>query len=221
MKKLLVLLLVLGITGVASAELVPGTFKADPSLPQGAPGTIENPLRDSDVVFIDIVGYSNYGEAMGINSTGALRVSIDGPAEFVGNPDYTYYEDFEFRPGTFPNPDWLGGNEMVLEDPQNLTMFGFLPSGAFAFLWGAGDEEVILFDHIGIHCLGQGDVIVTVQPATDSNPFGRPIVITPTSGGLQVDPQAVGSSITIHQVPEPITMGLLSLGGLALLRRRR
>jgi hypothetical protein len=32
---------------------------------------------------------------------------------------------------------------------------------------------------------------------------------------------AILDTVTIHQTPEPMTIGLLGLGGLALLRRRR
>jgi len=49
------------------------------------------------------------------------------------------------------------------------------------------------------HCDGLGDVIITLWD----------------EGGVVIE-----DTIIIHQVPEPVTMSLLGLGGLALIRRR-
>jgi hypothetical protein len=70
-----------------------------------------------------------------------------------------------------------------------------------------------IFDHLLMHCEGQpGDVIISASAGTtfggtldgDGNPY---------TGGW--------SSVTVHQIPEPMTVALLGLGGLFLLRRRR
>jgi hypothetical protein len=52
---------------------------------------------------------------------------------------------------------------------------------------------------VEFHCMGLGDVDV---------------VLRDLAGG-------VAQAITIHQIPEPLTLSLLGLGGLGLLRRRR
>ena len=59
-----------------------------------------------------------------------------------------------------------------------------------------------LVDLIGFECLAAGDALVTLYGSADTNTW------------TAVD------TVTIHQIPEPMTMALLGLGGL-LLRRRK
>lgn len=56
----------------------------------------------------------------------------------------------------------------------------------------------LVIDGLIFKCLGDGDVVVTLA---DSD-------------------LAVLDAVTIHQIPEPLTLGLLGLGGLFLRRRR-
>jgi len=71
----------------------------------------------------------------------------------------------------------------------------------------------ILIDHFLMHCDAPGDVIISVLPNTAAG------------GSLYVDGMTMydgdfGTAI-VHQIPEPMTMSLLALGGLGLIRRRR
>jgi hypothetical protein len=232
MKKLLAFVLVLGLASLASAALVPGSFGVIPvfSDPTGPGTSPDNPLEESDIIYIDLIGVSNYNIPMAVNSTGQINLSLGltaGGAEFIGNADYTYYPEFEYREaeGGFGGaPEWLGWNDMVVESADKMYIGGGLPPGEISagVLWPVGDEMAMLFDHIGIHCLGKGDVELVVAPSTVAAPLGRPSVATPDSDfTLEIDTQAIGGSLIIYQVPEPMTMALLGLGGLALLRRRR
>jgi hypothetical protein len=62
-----------------------------------------------------------------------------------------------------------------------------------------------------IHCDDYGPVTATLTASTG---YGGSMDVT--FGTPQI-----GGTITIHQVPEPMTVALLGLGGLALLRRRK
>jgi hypothetical protein len=73
---------------------------------------------------------------------------------------------------------------------------------------GNMDEVVGLVE---IHCDGIGDVTVTIM--ADSSLGG--------SADMNFGTPEIGGTIVIKQIPEPMTMSLLGLGGLALIRRRR
>ena len=232
MKKLLAFVLVLGLASVASAAVTGQVgFRPVFSDPTG-PGTDPSqPLEESDIIYIDIMMYSNQ-EYLGINSTGSIYLDLDlvGGAEFVGNQDYTYYPDFDYRAPTGPPdflPEWTGWNQMnLIENPAGglprLEIGGGLPAGTIDWVITEAGAELMVFDHIGIHCLGQGDVELIVSSETVASALGLPVIASAdTSYMLDVDDGALGGSLTIYQVPEPMTMTLLGLGGLALLRRRR
>jgi hypothetical protein len=76
-----------------------------------------------------------------------------------------------------------------------------------------GMADTILVDHILMHCDDLGDVFVVVNNDTAG---GGSIYVT----GMPYD-GAWGAGVIVHQVPEPMTVVLLGLGGLALLRRRK
>ena len=75
--------------------------------------------------------------------------------------------------------------------------------------------EGILIDHFLLHCdqgLPANDVIISLGPGFS---WGGTIYV---DGATQYDGQ--WGSVTVHQVPEPMTAVLLAIGGLALLRKR-
>jgi hypothetical protein len=72
-------------------------------------------------------------------------------------------------------------------------------------------NAALILGYYIIHCDGEGDVVVRLGPGTK---FGGSFDLA----GPVTD---IGGTITIYQIPEPMTVALLGLGGLALLRRRK
>jgi hypothetical protein len=76
----------------------------------------------------------------------------------------------------------------------------------------AGIPDGTIYTEIWVHCEGPGPVIIEVLPGNAAGGsydiYGGPYV-----GDF--------GQIVINQVPEPMTLSLLGLGGLALIRRRR
>jgi len=76
----------------------------------------------------------------------------------------------------------------------------------------SGMAAGIVVDHLLMHCDGFGTVVISLGPS-----YGQ--------GGSFLDdgmteyPGSWGS-VTIHQIPEPITIALLGLGGLFIRRRK-
>jgi hypothetical protein len=83
-------------------------------------------------------------------------------------------------------------------------------TGSFGGIGGTG---TIMVDHVLLHCDDLGDVVVWMSPDTAG---GGSIYTT----GMPYD-GTWGAGVIVHQVPEPMTIALLGLGGLALLRRRK
>jgi hypothetical protein len=72
------------------------------------------------------------------------------------------------------------------------------------WIFGANGIDIIpnelgTWYSVPMHCLGEGDVTIDLYDASGLN---------------------IVDTLVIHQIPEPMTMSLLGLGGLAMLRRR-
>jgi hypothetical protein len=189
MKKLLTLLLVLGLATAANAALqISVNGNPDPE-----DSTIN--LVPSDTVKLDVwstIDITPGGE--GENACWALVAQtscahISGGAWVAGsNADW-------FPDG--PYDDAVGCGVMGLAPGENGVV------GYIATL-GAAIPAGVLFDEIILHC------------ETDNGPTD--VILYECDGyGYVV---GVWDTVVIHQIPEPATMLLLSLGGLFLRRRR-
>ena len=171
MKKLLILMLVLGLASAANAAIV---ISLD-----GATDIDEITISVSDTVVIDIYDDQPY--------SASYIVYLDiGP---IADGDYSL-SDARLGPaagdyasilqGTYEGYDDFEVSQADLVDPT--------PGAGVIFL-------------VDLHC-------------ESVDPDGVVLVDLFDAGGCLID------SATIHQVPEPMTIALLGLGGL-LLRRRR
>jgi len=194
MKKLLVLMLVLGLTSIAGA--VSGT-NVDKIVQLSVNGVVadeyfmaENEkLNPSDTVTLDIQladGYAMDAMELDLEIIGNATISLPDPATDI------IVAGFE---------SW----SLIVE---GVTDKGIGAIAGVTF----GSVEGTLVDGITFHCEGDGDVIVQLTSAGSNN------IVSPDARLLT---EADLGSIVIHQVPEPMTITLLGLGGLALLRRRK
>jgi hypothetical protein len=197
MRKLLFLFAVLAMTSVASAQLITLQISSLNGEPIAPTDYIE--VGESDWVNFDII-YVQDG-AMNLMSLDAI-VSVAGLGSLNG-------QEIVPAPGGLTWPYNEGFNNTLELEPGVAYE---VATGSFM----AGMSDGILIDHFLVHC-DQGDpendVIISVGPGFT---WGGTIYIdgvTPYDGAW--------GSVTMRNTPEPMTIALLGLGGLALLRRRK
>lgn len=192
MKKVLVLLTVLAMTSVASAVTTVDLIIN--SLNGEAIDPVkEITIGESDWINFDIVYSSTDGKTWLAMD---LVVTVDG----LGTLDVSE--------ATYPT-GWDPGFHYP---PREI-----IPGKSYEFGEGNfnGYAGPVLIDHLLLHCdLGDpaNDVFVSVGLGSA---FGGSALLPDYSTPDEF------SGIVIHNVPEPMTVALLGLGGLALLRRRR
>jgi hypothetical protein len=167
MKKLIILMLVLGLTSVTNAALVLSYNGS------------------TDVTEVDdIVASTDF--TIDVYSTTALPdqfvLFVNGPASHSGTG--TVYAPPAPAHLGITDYDTYGGNDHV-----------------FAGMMSTPDATAGIgkWWDIEFHCDGEGDVVFDLRDST---------------GNTTVD------TLTVHQIPEPMTIALLGLGGLFLRRRK-
>jgi hypothetical protein len=176
MKKLVALILVLGMSSLASAELIVTV--------NGEPQPDEITLSTSEMIELDLEIAAGQ-DILGATIEWTLS---NNQAEFV-------YGNVEF-PVAFEMPPVTTG------DPQRYYM-----SGA-QLVQPKIDGPAVLLQGLMVHCLEITDVILTVEAQAGT-----------IDGSWQ--PIELFHTLKIVQIPEPMTVALLGLGGLFLLRRRK
>jgi hypothetical protein len=113
-------------------------------------------------------------------------------------------------PGTIDaaNAEVLYGNILATDIPNANFLIG--PGLAATYLGGFSGNPVAgdtFLDNILFHCDAEGDVIIELWTIEDM-------------GGELYEGTVLMDSVIIHQIPEPMTLALLGLGGLFLRRRK-
>ena len=180
MKKLLVLTLVLALTSVSFATLVGLGAPAE-----GDPGSMTNPLAESDTIIIPIT--SDGGGLLGLDAL----IEVVGPGSITGAIGQADAGTYGWDPAFAFAPDLAA---QAVEVGQ----------GNFS---GNFDTTV---GYVEIHCDGPGEITISI---VNASAFGG-------SADMSFNVPDFGGPITIYQIPEPMTVALLGLGGLFLRRRK-
>ena len=198
MKKFIVLLLVLGLATYAQAGLI-FTVDGEPQLPEiGLPGDAWYPILPSDIIELDL----ELDAVQTIKGYNIAYVLSNPQAEFIwdgaSRPEYPGLTDIEF-PAVFEM-----ASKMTVSEPQNVTITGSQLFGA------ALQGPLVIMRELYIHCLQDTDVILEIVALTGT-----------VINGENIPDGTVLHTLTIHQIPEPMTIGLLGLGSLFALRRKK
>jgi len=224
MKKVLVLMLVLGMAAFANATVV-DVVKVGPGS-AGHAGTSTDPLDIGETIMIKLVMNFNATTAGVPTGTkaGYLLSSL--------NVSMSVSSGATLAPGTMTSygllPDWQKSSRWSLfglVDSDEDWTDGFDKIGAAAnpaiYPLSAGAITDLFWD-LKITCTGPGPVTIDLGLAgpSDYAPWRTSNNQSPVPAPWAAMTDADLGDLIIHQVPEPMTIALLGLGGL-LLRRRR
>ena len=210
MKKLLVLALVLGISSVATAgtiDLQISSWGPASEMPDTTPlmdPVSEITLLPSEWINMDIIYTADV--PWGLASL-ALDIIVTGNASLD-------VSDLTEPPGAWDS----GMHWITINSPQSVT----IDFGMSAGVLGTGMPEIAL-DHILLHCDDYDDPEGPPTTVTLVANYGTNMQVTAEMNWDTAASQEViyGPGVTVHQIPEPMTLALLGLGGLFLVRRKK
>ncbi|MHC4457178.1 MAG: PEP-CTERM sorting domain-containing protein [Planctomycetota bacterium] len=230
MKKILVLMLVLGMASLANAAIISVT--TDGLGDYGNAGTTATPLADGETIALQIIlehnaypSWSSYDgyvlDAMNVD----LHVSGSGSLGVVMKTTKTGdVTDLKHHAGF---DVWSESNPLIVSNQIASMMggsLGYILGSAGANGTGPASPPTQLVWDLYVTNTGSGSSIsidLTLGGSTHywdySDPSGNAY---PTASDKYATEGDLGD-LTIYTVPEPATVALLGLGGLLLLRRRR
>ena len=202
MKKVLTLILVLGMASAASAALQISVHPTTQDLTWDPmnPAPTDITINVSDELILDIYTDSVITAGMPGDGEWFLMCDVNKGTISGGTPDATLLG----MGNSLSIYDTKAASNWDIADPQD---------GVGGYIWPAYiPMNNTIYDGILFHCEGEGDAVVTLVSG---------VSVVPTEGDPYVEVTGTWDEVVIHQIPEPMTMALLGLGGLALIRRRK
>jgi len=194
MKKVVVVLVVLAMTQVASAAMLDLWITSLNGAPIDAVKEIT--IQPSDTINFDIVLTGAPAEG------GLFSMDVDITATGPGTLDVS-----ELTEG---DAGWVAAYNAelaVMDGYQIIRVNDSSPQPA--------DPELLVLDHILLHCDGEGQVIISLS---ENGTAGGTWLVD--AGFNIIGAPDFGAPLIVNQIPEPATMLLLGLGGLFLRRRK-
>jgi hypothetical protein len=242
MKKVLALMLVLGMTSLANATVVDVVTVGMGD--QGHAGTSTDPLYPSETIEIAIVlnfnpydpvgstypsydGYITDATGVDLHVTGPGSLEVPGLYDKNSNrigDDLKHHSEFSVWSQSGNNGATPAEYVPLIVDNAIAKMSGGVLEGVVKGNEDGGAGAGVLMWNLFIHCEEYGPVTVdlTLQDinsryANYSN-MGGTDAYPPDSWTPLLESDL--GDLVIHQIPEPMTIALLGLGGLFLRRRR-
>ena len=206
MKKLCVILLVLTCVGGVHAAVDENTVTDITFSPQ-----VQGGLSSVDVgsiYYVDIFASSSTQPYL--VDTGRLVVTISGTASFVENTDFNWALPRSTGPFVLKNFAYIDSQTLDIQ----MGYIGLADADAYLQL------DAIAIGNFGINADAAGEVLISVTPTTTTNPWGIARYALDGLTAPLVDDEALGGYVTVEQVPEPMTLVMLGLGGLFLRRKK-
>jgi hypothetical protein len=194
MKKFICVLVFLALVNVANAGIVDLVI----SSLNGAP---IDPVKEITIMPTDIVNFDVVYQGPAPQGWWGWSLSLDMLVAGPGTLDISTI--------TKPTGYWNADLSKITVTPTGALLdfvandIGTVPPG-------------IILDHFLLHCDDRGDVVIKLV----ENPNTAAGATLETDGGDLYELLA-GPGIIIHQIPEPMTLTLLGLGGLFLARRKK
>ncbi len=239
MKKVLTLMLILGMTPLANATVIDVVTVGLSDL--GHDGTPTNPLLPSETIEIAIIlnynphpswssydGYIMDGMDLDLHVTGPATLEV--PGLYNAKTGLRYGDDLQHH-ADFGVWAQSGYNDGTPENYQPLIVGNRIASMTGGVLTGyiEGDENgnpptspTVLVWNLLLHCEEDGlvNIDLTLAGSTRIAPYENGAGTAPYPAWRYAVEGELGDLVLYVLIPEPMTIALLGLGGLFLRRRR-